>query len=367
VRTRWYREQRGESSAQPAVVGDVAYVGTGDGHVIARDRRTGAERWRGQIAVNGSVGGGSGVTLVARAGVVVAPSVGHVMALEAATGREVWRYSPPPDVPYGGPNALPGQVSRTRADADAEAVYLPAWGASVSALDLRTGTVRWVWQPGRSAGDTAADGRFRSGAEGVRVSGDTVFVAAWHFLDRLGLRSEPWLVALDRATGRELWHVVLPSYTGGVVASGAPALYRNLVILGTRGGHAWAIDRSTQALAWHYVPRTRYATFAQPEVYGDALYIDGGDERLYALRAGDGTVLWAADVSGATKDLLATDRRVYYPSAGRLHVVDRASGRVITTVRAPGAEGDIFESPVTVADRRVFVNVTQGVWSFDEP
>jgi hypothetical protein len=40
---------------------------------------------------------------------------------------------------------------------------------------------------------------------------------------------------------------------------------------------------------------------------------------------------------------------------------------VITTVRAPGAEGDIFESPVTVADGRVFVNVTQGVWSFDEP
>lgn len=363
ARERWSETQDGRAYARPAVLGDLVYFGTGDGYVVARDRRTGAERWRGRVAVGGGVDGG---TLVAGAGVVVAPVVGHVMGLDAATGRERWRYAPPPDVPYGGPQALPGQVFSARLDADAEAVYVPAWGASVSALDLRTGVARWVWQPGRAAGDTAA-GRFRSGGEGVRVSGDTVFASVWHYLDANGLRSEPWLVALDRATGRELWRVVLPSHTGGVITTGAPAVWRDLVVLATRGGHVWAVSRTTQQVAWHYTPQTRWATLSGAEVHGDAVYADGGDEWLYALDAATGAVRWKANPgNGATRDLLVTERRVYYPTGGRLYVYDRHTGRQVATLGVRRA-GDIFETAPMAADGQVFVLTTAAAWSFDEP
>lgn len=70
---------------------------------------------------------------------------------------------------------------------------------------------------------------------GARVSGDTVFATVWHSLDQNGLRSEPWLVVLDRRSGRELWRTVLPSVLAGVLIEGAPTLYRNLAIVAIRG------------------------------------------------------------------------------------------------------------------------------------
>jgi outer membrane protein assembly factor BamB len=370
LRARWHRSQAGtEVRARPAVLGDLVYFGTGDGYVVAREWATGARRWGAAVSRGTAV---QGANLVARAGVVVAPLVRRVVALDAATGRERWRYDPPPDTVDAGPRPAPGQVVLSHVDADDATVYVPAWGASVSALDLRTGAARWVWQPGHSPGDPEPGGVYRSGSMGVRVSGDTVFATVWHALERLagGLvgASESWLVALDRGTGRELWRAVLPGYPpGGVIVAGAPAIHGNFVLVATDGGHVWAIDRATQQVAWHFTPRTEYVTLTQVEVYGGVAYADGGDRRLYGLRAADGTVLWSADATnGATRDLLVTERRVYYPTAGKLHVFDRATGRRLATARVR-VDGDIFESPAAFADGRVFVTATDGAWSFDEP
>jgi outer membrane protein assembly factor BamB len=211
---------------------------------------------------------------------------------------------------------------------------------------------------------------FRSGAEGVRVSGDTVFVSAWHSLDDSGMRAEPWLVALDRVTGRELWRAVLPVFSGGVVVNGAPALYQDLVLVAARGGRLWAIDRTTRRVAWQFTPATRQATDAQPEVYGDVMYHDGGDNNLYALSAADGAVRWRAPMRGTTlADLLVTERRVYATDGLRLYIFDRQTGRPVVRVTQPRkGEGEgHFASPAAFADGQVFILVTGAAWSFDEP
>ena len=363
VRSRWSRAQDGRTYSRPAVLGDVVFFATGDGRVIARDRATGAERWSAVVA-GGSLRGGN---LVVRGGVVVASAVQHAVGLDAATGRELWRYVPPRDTVGKGPDADPGQFVANRVDADDGAAYLPAWGASVSAVDLHTGAVRWVWEPGVSAGDTAASGRFRSGAEGVRVSGDTAFATVWHNLDRQGLASEAWLVALDRATGGELCRVVIPRYAGGLTVQGAPAFFGNLVVFTTLGGRTWAVDRKTRALAWQFVPPARYATSTQVEISGGVAYVDGGDDFLYALDAATGAVRWKADAgNGATRDLLVTDRRVYYPTYGTLRVLDRATGRGVATARV-APDGHVWET-AAVADRgRIFITTTTAAQSFDEP
>jgi len=363
VRERWYQVQPGESGARPAVQGDLVYFGTGDGQVIARDRATGAVRWRSRVEGDAV----EGANLVVRGGVVVAPLVRATVGLDARTGRERWRYLAPLDTSIGARGA-PGLVVRTRVDADDALAYIAAWGASVSAVDLQTGAVRWTWQPGRSAGDTAAAGLFRSGAMGARVSGDTVFAPVWHFLDWQGLRSEAWLVALDRRTGTELWRVVLPSYTGGVVTEGAPALYRNLVIFTSRGGHAYAIDRTTRQLAWEFRPNTTNATIAQAEVYGDAAYFDGGDHHIYAVRAADGGVLWKAEFpTQAVADLLVTERRVVFTDGAYLYVLDRRTGRRLAALGQPRTDDDSFLAPAAFADGRLFVPVNGAAWCIDEP
>ena len=363
MRERWYQMQPGDAAARPVVVGDLVYFGTGDGQVIAREVATGRARWSRRVATQRIEGG----NLVARAGVVVVAVVHHTVGLDATTGRELWRYQAPLDTVDAGAQPAPGQVMRSRLDADELTVYIPAWGASVSAVDLRTGVARWVWEPRRSAGDTAGSGIFRSAAGGVQVSGDTVFVTAWHRLSRTWGPTEPWLVALDRRNGRELWRVVLPAYTGGALLMGAPALYRNLVVFTSVGGYTWAVDRTTQEIVWQFVPQPELATSTQSEIHGDIVYLDGGDRHLYALRASDGSVVWRSHaVNSAYYDLLVTERHVYYPTGSALLVFDRATGSRVTLLAQPNSTDGLFTAPAA-SGAQIFVTVNGGAWSFDEP
>jgi len=365
VHQRWYQAQSGYGYSRPGTNATMAFFGTGDGKVVARDKGSGALRWVAQVS-GGAIGGAN---MVVRGGAVIVPLTLETVALDTATGKVRWRYSAPLDtVLSGGTAPRPGQVFLTHLDSDSELVFVPAWGASVSAVDIATGTVRWVWQPGPGPSDTAASGVFRSGSEGARVHGDTVYATVWHDRDAAGLHSEAWLVAIDRVTGAELWRAVMPSYTSGAMITGAPAVSDNLVIFESVGGHEYAIDRFTQQLVWEYKPNTKAPTAAQTELYGGVVYHDGGDHNIYALRATDGSVIWRAPFSTQTsRDLLVTERRVIFTNGGTLYVLDRQSGRQLAAVAQPNTYDSFFASAAAYSGGQVFVTVGDGAWSFDEP
>jgi outer membrane protein assembly factor BamB len=364
---RWYAAQTGYAYARPVVVGDAVVFGTGNGQLVAYDAGSGAVRWRSAIGVE-MIGGAN---LIARSGVVVAPITGYTSGVDAQTGRELWRYLSPLDtVAYRGGTANAGNLVQVHIDADDQTVYIPAWGASVSAVDIKSGVARWVWRPGATASDTAAAGIFRSGAEGVRVSGDTVFVTAWHNLVQNGVRAEAWLVALDRASGTELWRVVMPSYTGGAFVRGAPALFQNLVLFTSAGGYIYAVDRTTRQVVWQHTPQPQHTTVAQAEVVGDVVYIDGGDGNVYALGAGDGVERWHSTINAQlTTDILATDRRLVFASGAYLFILDRATGAELQRFTQPHTVADnaLFSSTATALDGQIFVTMNGAAWSFDQP
>jgi outer membrane protein assembly factor BamB len=364
---RWHAAQVGYAYARPVVVGDMAVFGTGDGQLVAYDAASGAVRWRSKIGVE-MIGGAN---LVERSGVVAAPISGYTSGVDARTGRELWRYVSPLDtVAYRGGPANAGNLVQVHIDADDQTVYIPAWGASVSAVDLQSGAVRWVWRPGPSAGDTAAAGIFRSGAEGTRVSGDTVFVTAWHNLVQNGVRAEAWLVALDRTSGTELWRAVMPSYTGGALIRGSPALYRNLVLFTSAGGYVYAVDRTSREVVWQRTPQPLHTTIAQAEVAGDVVYLDGGDGNVYALGAGDGVERWRSTIGAQlTNDILATDTRLIFASGAYLFILDRATGQQLQRFTQPHTVPDnaLFSSAATALGGQIFVNMNGAAWSFDQP
>ncbi|HEU4630514.1 MAG TPA: PQQ-binding-like beta-propeller repeat protein [Gemmatimonadaceae bacterium] len=366
VHERWHQPQTGYGHARPVVVGDLVYFGTGDGRVVARDVATGTVRWSTRVGVEAI----EGANFVAREGVVAVALVHYTVGLDAATGRELWHYEAPLDTVDAGSHPAPGQVVRAHLDIDTDAVYIPAWGASVSSVDLHTGAPRWVWQSGRAPTDTAVAGIFRSGSMGVRVSGDTVFATVWHNLVETGALSESWLVALDRTTGRELWRVVLPTAGQAVSTSDAPVVADNLVIAtaGSRG-EAFAVDRITRQVVWQLVtPERRLTPSAGPEVYGGIAYLDGGDSHIYALRASDGTVLWRAPFRTQTMvDLLVTERRVIFSTGAYLYVLDRQTGQQLVEITQPRTDEPLFSSPAAYANGRVFVTLNGAAWSFDEP
>jgi outer membrane protein assembly factor BamB len=344
----------------------MVYFGTGDGQVIARDINSGAQIWAAKISQEGI----EGANLIVRSNVVVAASVFHTTGLDAQTGRALWRYESPKDTvgaPPGG--ASPGSLIDSRLDADDQMVYIPAWGASVSAIDLHTGAVRWVWHPGVIAGDTATSGVFRSGSMGVKVSGDTVFATVWHFVNRFGGSSEAWIVALQRQTGTEFWRLKLPYLGSGVLIEGAPQVYNNLVIVHTLSGRTYAIDRVSPRIVWqHVAPVPTLSTIAGAEVYGDAVYVDGGDRSLYALLASDGTVIWTSPFPSATsRDMLVTDQRVVFTNGSTLFIVSRADGTQIAAVPQPHTSDPLFASASAYSAGFVFVSVAEAVWCFALP
>ena len=306
-----------------------------------------------------------------RAGVVVAPLRYYTVGLDAVTGRELWRVRAPDDTGGVPPGylAVPGSVVASSIDADDQTVYIPAWGASVSAVDLNTGKASWVWQPGRIEGDTAASGVFRSGSMGVRVSGDTIFATMWHAVNRSGGYSEAWLVAIDRLMGKELWRVRLPYEGSGVLVWAAPVVYQNLVIVHTISARTYAIDRTTQAVVWEFTaPGAHLSTIAGAELYGDVLYVDGGDEQIHALRARDGSVIWSAPFpTQATHDLLVTQRRIIFPNGTQLIVLDRETGRTIAITSQPHTYDPLFSSAAAFSNGLVFITVAEAAWCFDEP
>jgi outer membrane protein assembly factor BamB len=364
VHTRWLQPQVKAGNAPPKVIGDVVVFSTGDRRLIARELQTGKSRW--STLLTSSVGTEQiwGQNVAASSGVVVACLVTSVVGVDVASGRELWAYAPPIDSFYPATPLQPGTTATAYLEADDSSVYVPAWGASVSRLALGTGKPMWVWQS-RSTG-------FRQGAVGLTLSGDTVLVTGTSYLDRVGSRSEFWIQALRRSDGRELWRVSFPASAPGSESRGHPVVWRNLVLISAAGGRVFAIDRFTHEIVWRFAPATSTNdTFAAPALYGDFVYIDGGDQHVYALRAQNGSVLWRTRMGAQFLDLLVTERRVYVTNLAFLGILERSTGRFVARLRQPGQPefgGDGgFMTPLAARGTQIFATVLDGAWSFEEP
>ncbi|HEX7939911.1 MAG TPA: PQQ-binding-like beta-propeller repeat protein [Gemmatimonadaceae bacterium] len=359
----WVQKQALWPWARPVVNGATVIFATGDDRLIARDRRTGGEVWSTQVTSVNDDPQVAGENLVIAGGVVVAAVSRNTVGVDVSTGKQLWSYGAPSDTLIDDPGSA-AMVAGVDLDADDSTVYVPAWGASLSAVNVRTGIARWVWR-------SPAGAQFRAGGKAARVSGDTVFQTVWQCVNKNCNLAEGWVMALDRRTGAEFGKAVIPAYTSVVVFNGGIALYQNLVIVTGPGGQVWAIDRSTYQVAWHYGPTPALtSTVAGPVLAGNVVYTDGGDEHAVGLRASDGAVVWRAPIeSQATKGLFVSATRVYVPEAGVLNIIDRSSGRYVARIEQPnvGTNGSLFATPVTTFGSLVYATVGGAAWCFVEP
>jgi len=199
----------------------------------------------------------------------------------------------------------------------------------------------------------------------TRVSGDTVFAPLWHYVNRLGGASEAWVVALDRLTGTEFWRVRLPYQGSGVLIEAPPVIHGNLLI----SARTYAIDRATQTIAWEFtVPNPTNSTIAGAELYGTNVYVDGGDQHIYALQGSSGKIIWSsAFPTQATRDLLVTERRITFTNGGSLYIIDRLTGGQVAVVAQPRTSDPLFASAAAFSNGFVFVTVAGAAWCFEEP
>ena len=113
------------------------------------------------------------------------------------------------------------------------------------AVDARTGEVRWAYQPDVPAGiDQFACCDVNS--RGVAHADGKIFVG----------RLDAHVVALDAKTGKELWKSKIVDYTQGSVITSPPTIVKNLVVTGFGGGEYGArgaivaLDQATGKEVW---------------------------------------------------------------------------------------------------------------------
>ena len=140
-------------------------------------------------------------------------------------------------------------------------LYVTTAWSRVKAFDAATGTPLWSYDP-EVPGEWAVNACCDVVNRGVAVWDGKVFVGSF----------DGRLIALDAATGRELWDVNTIDRTKPYTITGAPRVVKGKVLIGNGGaefgvrGYLSAYDAATGALAWRFytVPGNPADGFEQP-------------------------------------------------------------------------------------------------------
>jgi len=299
--------------AQPTLVGKNVYVASDSGYLYKLSSK-GVEAWRARVEVDAPARiptneektrwdryGSSVVSDGKR--LFIASRDKNLYALDPKTGRELW-------------HVTAGDIMTATPALYGDLVIFAAYDGKVSAVSARDGSPRWTYDAKLAvAGD-------------LTVAGDRVL---------LGSRTYD-LVALDAATGKELWKRYYwfswiespPLVREGVVYTGSSdavhvyarnlgdgslqwktavpgyswqrtAASDDLLIAGTSGGGAYpgprngalvALDRAGGAIRWIYLDppseqvvkdKKAWGFGASPVVSGDVVYAADLNGRVYAI------------------------------------------------------------------------------------
>ncbi len=314
----WTAAVGSEVTAALAGSGDRVYVSTRAGHLIAlrppllADGIVGLEDWR--------FGAGAPISMAALETpgglVVVGAEDGRLCAVDHA-GRQMWSFETRGPIIASAalsvkPFALPGATQER--GRPAYLVYLASTDGVVYALRERDGKPAWTFATGAPL-------------RAAPVALDTMVVAVNERGD---------VYAVDAADGHMLWRQTL-----GDTCRTAPAVADGRAYFActdgtisalslTDGRTLWTAEVFGQLVAPPLTPRSPY------------LLIATGPGMLYALRRGDGRILWAENVGETitTGTALGGHTLVFGSDAGRVHAY------------VPGGTWHVDPPPVTVTARR---------------
>lgn len=272
--------------SSPVVVNHAVYFGSSDGNVYSLDSATGALGWKFHTGD------------VVHASPAISDSVlfigswdTYFYALDAASGKLLWRFKTGEDPVIH--NQIGIQSSAAVADG---VVYFGCRDSNLYALDARTGAKKWVY-----------------GNKGSWVIGSP---AVDHGKLYFATSDSALLHAVDANSGADLFSIAMkwPMFS-------SPAIAGTMLYIGSHEGKLFAIDLSSQKVAWAFqtdASRQKGATYttkdgtpayeaampsffyddvvsgiqkmfsvgavlSSPVIVGDTVYFGSADGNLYAL------------------------------------------------------------------------------------
>jgi len=251
--TLWRVEVTSEVLAQPLVVPGAVIIRTVNGKLAALDRDDGTTLWSVQQSMPRLSVRGTSSPIVARNLVICGFDNGRIAAIDLSDGDTVW------DVlldPPSGRTAVERLVDiNSSVVAAGSDVYAVGYQGRLGAIAIESGQLLWSNE--------------MSSFNGLAVDIKTLFVS--------DQRSE--IVALSRASGRELWRRT--DLRNRDVS--APVVFGSSVVVGDDQGYLHWFDISTGAIQARIRAGSARIT-SQPLVVNDLLYVLNDDGSLYAFR-----------------------------------------------------------------------------------
>ncbi len=205
------------------------------------------------------------------------------------------------------------------------------------------------------------------------------------------------LHALDKQTGKELWQVAMDDVVWDVTVDGnriyaasydhsvygvdtkgvvqwkfvtgdkvacQPTVHKNMVLVTSKDGCLYAIDKQAGKLLWKLSDGT--PSYASPLVVNDTIYAGFFSGNCYALTE-QGEVKWKVTVPGVVGCAAYEERKVFFPSSnGVVYALDE-KGKVVWTYTTPGRlfnwQTPLVENGIlylTSADSKVWALRTNG-------
>jgi outer membrane protein assembly factor BamB len=322
---KWKFATRGPVRGSPVVAGELVLFGSGDGNLYALEAATGRERWR------ASLGGAVASAPAVAGGLVFATSrERRLTALDLATGRERWRFEAGPDLPFKW-----GWDFWLSSPAVAEGrVFFGSGDGNLYSLDAKSGRKLW---------EAATGGRIRSSPA---VAGGAVFVGSM----------SGRVHAVDAATGRALWAFETEGFSIDAKAAGfdrtsvvsSPAVGDDLVLVGSRDAHLYAVDRRTGEKRWRFGHKIDYMegtpevswVLGSPALTNGLVLVGSSDGRFFdALREGTGEEIWRFRTPGnvISSGTVAGGVVFFGCEDGHLFALDVAAGGELWRFRTGGA------------------------------
>ncbi len=343
------------SRGLPALHDDTVFVLSADHEVVALARDDGRILWRRSTGERGWTTEGSRVVV---AGDTVIAGDWDLFAYDVRTGVPRWTFRP---VTGYAPGYFLGVASGSR-------VFTGSPSGRLYAVESTTG--RQLWQtpvaPVTDGGPLASVYAPVSNGRLV-VAGYTIYSA----------QASGGVVAVDAASGRELWRFPFPVPTDSlrsIYYAGGPVLTDDLAIAAGGDGQVWGLDLASGRVRWSIPPLSGpidgIITVTDQEqralaVVGTQLlvgsltgYLTAYDlatqREVWQLRQGSlGSLSW--------HDLTHADGVVYVPFvSGFLHAVDAGTGAVLWQTR-DFRRG--LSWPVLVSGDRLFAASASGVWA----
>ncbi|WP_420147357.1 PQQ-binding-like beta-propeller repeat protein [Spirosoma sp.] len=234
----------GEVEEPMTVAGDVLYVSTTKGKLIAYDPAKPTKKWETNITDARS-------PVVIGSTVYVSGSSG-IVALNAADGTRKWSYGP---AMYTGV-AVAGGIA-----------YATGQRNTLHAVDIATGTKKWSYEMGTT---------FDVLTSCATVANNTVYVGS----------GDKKLYAVDATTGAKKWDFL----TGGTLAS-SPFAANGMVFFLSSDANLYAVDAATGTKKWNVSVGNTFG-YSSPVVVNGIVYFTGGNKTLYAFDAVTGTEKW---------------------------------------------------------------------------